>query len=226
MHSNLHTRRHVLAGAATLSALALAGCVTPQGPAPTVPAPASKPEIDPDLVSYYGPRPDEAFPIPAIDLSRVDRRFYRTLVDDPTGERPGTVVVDTPSRYLYWVMPRGKAIRYGVGIGRDGFSWGGRAVIAYKRKWPKWTPPEDMIGRQPELAKYRDGMAPGLTNPLGARALYIHQGGRDTLYRLHGTLEARTIGKAVSSGCVRLLFQDVTDLYDRVPDGSPILVRQ
>lgn len=135
-------------------------------------------------------------------------------------------MVDTPNRFLYWTMPNGRAMRYGVGIGRDGFSWGGRARIAYKREWPRWTPPADMIVRQPELEPYRNGMEPSLDNPLGARALYIHNESGDTLYRVHGNMDANSIGKAVSSGCVRLLFQDVIDLYERVPDGSPIVVIQ
>lgn len=117
-------------------------------------------------------------------------------------------------------------MRYGVGIGRAGFDWGGRARIATKKAWPTWTPPAEMIARQPDLEKYRDGMSPGLDNPLGARALYIFEGNRDTLYRLHGTAETWSIGKAVSSGCVRLLQQDVIDLYNRVPDGTPIIVYQ
>jgi lipoprotein-anchoring transpeptidase ErfK/SrfK len=226
MHSNMISRRQVLAGAAALSGLTLAGCVS--APAPKVrsaPKPA-QPFIAPDLLAHYGPRPDELFPVPAAHIADIEPRYYRQMVDDPTGERPGTVVVDTPSRFLYWVMQGGKAMRYGAGIGREGFAWGGRARIAYKRKWPTWTPPAAMIERQPELEKYRNGMDPGLTNPLGARALYIHEGGRDTLYRVHGTMEEWSIGKAVSSGCVRLLFQDVIDLCERVPDGSPILVRQ
>src|SRR5690606_32996575 len=113
---------------------------------------------------------------------------------------------------------------YGVGIGREGFAWSGRALIAYKREWPTWTPPAEMIERQPELEPYRYGMAPGPDNPLGARALYIFLDGRDTLYRLHGNQDERAIGRAVSSGCVRLLQQDVIDLYERVPPGTPILV--
>jgi len=164
--------------------------------------------------------------VPAVRLSELKPEFWRQVVDNPTGERPGTVVVDTPSRYLYWTMEGGKAMRYGVGIGRDGFAWGGRATIAYKREWPTWTPPSELIGRQPELEIYRNGMEPGLENPLGARALYIFQNGRDTLYRLHATLDARSIGLAVSSGCVRLLAQDIIDLYNRVPSGSPIIVLQ
>ena len=115
-------------------------------------------------------------------------------------------------------------MRYGVGLGRQGFEWSGRARIAWKRPWPTWTPPAEMIERQPELEEYRHGMEPGLDNPLGARALYIFEGNVDTLYRLHGTNEVWSIGKAVSSGCVRLLNQDAIDLYDRVASGSPILV--
>lgn len=176
----------------------------------------------------YQAMPEEDFPIPAVDLTKVDKRFYRQLVDDPTGERPGTVVVDTRSYFLYLVRPNGKAMRYGVGLGRQGFTWTGEGVIQWKQRWPKWTPPAEMIERQPELARYsaeNGGQPPGLDNPLGARALYIFQNGEDTLYRLHGTPEFRTIGKAVSSGCVRLMNQDIIDLYDRVATPTPIVVR-
>ncbi len=172
--------------------------------------------------------PEEDFPVPAVDLTKVDQRFYRQLVDDPTGERPGTVVVDTRSYFLYLVRPDGKAMRYGVGLGRQGFTWSGEGVIQWKRRWPTWTPPAEMIARQPELERYsaeNGGQPPGLDNPLGARALYIFQNGEDTLYRLHGTPEYWTIGKAVSSGCVRLMNQDVIDLYDRVATPTPIIVR-
>ncbi len=118
-------------------------------------------------------------------------------------------------------------MRYGVGLGRAGFEWSGRGKIQWKQRWPKWTPPSEMIARQPELEKYsaeNGGMPPGLANPLGARALYIFEDGQDTLYRVHGSPEASSIGRAVSSGCVRLLNQDIIDLYDRVPSGSPIVV--
>lgn len=147
-------------------------------------------------------------------------------MDNPTGQPAGTVVVDTPNRFLYWCMPEGKAMRYGVGIGRDGFSWGGDGTIPFKREWPTWTPPLEMQQRQPETRQYAGGMPPGLDNPLGPRALYIFQGGRDTLYRLHGNMDARSIGQAVSSGCVRLLYQDIIDLYERVPAGTRIRVIQ
>jgi lipoprotein-anchoring transpeptidase ErfK/SrfK len=179
-----------------------------------------------DVLAMYGPRLDEEFPVPAAPIAQLDPMFWRQEVANVTGEAAGTVVVDTPNRFLYWTMPDARAMRYGVGIGRDGFAWGGRAHIAYGRKWPVWTPPSEMVDRQPELEIYRHGQPPGLDNALGARALYIHQGNTDTLYRIHGNMDVNSIGKAVSSGCVRLLYQDVIDLYDRVPFGSPIVVLQ
>jgi lipoprotein-anchoring transpeptidase ErfK/SrfK len=172
----------------------------------------------------YAALPFEKFPVPAVDLRLLKPTHFRTEVADPTGERPGTIVVSTAERYLYLVQENGRAIRYGVGIGRDGFTWSGRGDIARKAEWPTWTPPAEMIKRQPEIEPYRNGMPGGLGNPLGARALYIYKNGRDTIYRLHGTSDAQTIGEAVSSGCVRLLNQDVIDLYARVPRGAPILV--
>jgi lipoprotein-anchoring transpeptidase ErfK/SrfK len=133
-------------------------------------------------------------------------------------------VVNTGERHLYLVLEGGQAIRYGVGIGRDGFTWQGRAKVGRKAEWPRWTPTKEMMERQPETREWANGMPPGLTNPLGARALYIYQDGRDTLYRLHGTMEVWSIGGAVSSGCVRLLFHDIIDLYNRAPVGTPIVV--
>jgi lipoprotein-anchoring transpeptidase ErfK/SrfK len=179
------------------------------------------------LTNYsYGARPDESYPIPAVDLKKLKPKYRRRIVDFPTAEIPGTIIVDTPNRFLYLVLGDGKAMRYGVGIGRDGFTWGGRGRIQYKRAWPRWTPPGEMIARQPELEKYRNGMDAALDNPLGARALYIFQNGQDTLYRLHGTQDAASIGRAVSSGCVRLINQDIIDLYNRARPGATIIVRQ
>jgi lipoprotein-anchoring transpeptidase ErfK/SrfK len=212
------SRRTFLAGAASTAALALAGCSTSR----TVPL--SEPTFDPYYVRMYGPVTNEPFPIPAVDLRQLKPTHFRTEVADPTGERPGTIVVVTADRYLYLVQENGRAMRYGVGIGRDGFTWDGRGEIGRKAAWPVWTPPAEMIQRQPELEEFRNGQPPGLTNPLGARAMYIYSGGRDTIYRLHGTGEVWSIGGAVSSGCVRLLHQDVIDLYGRVPVGAKILV--
>ena len=224
------TRRSLLSGAAAGAAsLALASCTTTSG----IP-PADEPKDDAGLGSAFGnyatmyaPVTDGGFDVPAVPIDKMDRRYLRRLVPDPTGERPGTVVVDTSAHFLYLVRENGQALRYGVGLGRAGFEWSGRAVIQWKRKWPKWTPPDEMIARKPELEKYsarNGGMEPGLMNPLGARALYIFQDGVDTLYRVHGSPEWWTIGKSVSSGCVRMLNQDVMDLYDRVPNRTPILV--
>lgn len=216
------SRRGFLAGASSLLALAAAGCTTT---APRTAAPANlPPPIPDDVVMMYRAMPEEQFPIPAVDLRYLKPEYYRRRVDYPTLEKPGTVIVDTASRYLYHVEEGGTAMRYGVGIGRAGFEWSGRGHIAYKRAWPTWTPPSEMIDRQPELEQWRRGQPPGLDNPLGARALYIHEGNRDTIYRIHGTEEVWTIGDAVSSGCVRLLNQDVIDLAERVRPGSAIIV--
>jgi len=222
-HSQLVARRTFLIGA---SAIALAGCVSTQPPVPAV-APVAEPKRQSTVPLMYAALADEQFPIPAVKIAQLDERFWRAEIDYPTNEKPGTLIVDTPAKYLYHVKPGGRATRYGIGVGREGFAWSGRAFVAYKRKWPRWTPPDSMVARQPNLKPYsiaNGGMDPGLKNPLGARALYIHEGGRDTLYRLHGTPEAFSIGKAVSSGCIRLLNQDVIHLYNEVRDGSPIVV--
>ncbi|ODT76853.1 MAG: hypothetical protein ABS76_29935 [Pelagibacterium sp. SCN 64-44] len=218
------SRRAVLAGLASLGALSLAGCSTTGTPRVSAAAEPVRPAIPAETLALYGARPEEDYPVPAADISQIHPAYWRQEVDNVTGEKPGTVVVDTANYVLYWTLPEGRAMRYGVGLGRAGFEWSGKGHIAYKRKWPVWTPPAEMIARQPELEIYRHGQPPGLLNALGARALYIHQGNRDTLYRIHGTMDVATIGKAVSSGCVRLLFQDVIDLHDRVPNGSPIVV--
>lgn len=219
------SRRALLAGFASLGALTLAGCSTTGGArsaiAPTEPVRSAVP---PDVLAMYAARPEEEYPVPAADVTHLDPRFWRQEVDNITGEKEGTVVVDTANYFLYFTLPNGRAMRYGVGLGRAGFEWSGKGHIAYKRKWPVWTPPAEMIQRQPELEMYRHGQPPGLLNALGARALYIHQGNRDTLYRIHGTMDVVTIGKAVSSGCVRLLFHDIIDLHDRVPNGAPLVV--
>jgi lipoprotein-anchoring transpeptidase ErfK/SrfK len=134
------------------------------------------------------------------------------------------VIVDPNSRHLFFVRGGGRAIRYGVGVGREGFGWSGVATIRRKSEWPNWTPPSQMIRRQPELEEFAEGMPGGLDNPLGARAMYLYQGSRDTLYRIHGTNEPESIGTRVSSGCIRLINQDVIDLYNRAHIGSKVVV--
>jgi lipoprotein-anchoring transpeptidase ErfK/SrfK len=224
------TRRSFLGlAAAGAAAFGLSACATVDtGPAYVEPLPDEGPGASyGSYVTMYGPVYDEGFEVPAVPIERMDPQFLRQVVADPTGEPAGTIVVDTSQHFLYLVLGNGQAMRYGVGLGRQGFEWAGRANVQWKRKWPKWTPPADMIARQPELAKYSEengGMPPGLDNPLGARALYIFQNGEDTLYRVHGSPEWNSIGKSVSSGCVRLMNQDIIDLYDRVPGQAPILV--
>jgi len=187
---------------------------------------ADVPDVPDDLAQMYAAIPEERFPVPAIDVSRLDPAFARQLVDDPTGERPGTLVVDPARRFLYLVFEGRRALRYGVGVGRQGLEWSGRATIERKAEWPRWTPTADMIAREPERnAQWAGGMEGGLQNPLGARALYLYEGNRDTLYRIHGTNEPWSIGRAVSSGCIRMFNQDVIDLHRRVPLGTPVLVR-
>ncbi|WP_117190624.1 L,D-transpeptidase [Rhizobium terrae] len=177
--------------------------------------------------TMYGVIRDDDHTLPAIPYSRIDARFLRQEVDYRTNEPVGTIVVDTRAHYLYFVQPGGKAIRYGVGLGKAGFAWHGRGVIQRKAKWPRWTPSDEMVARQPNLRQFaasEGGAEPGLNNPLGARALYIFQDGKDTLYRVHGTPDWQSVGKATSSGCVRMLNQDVIDLFDRVPSGTAIVV--
>ncbi|MGV8936141.1 MAG: L,D-transpeptidase [Allorhizobium sp.] len=170
---------------------------------------------------------DEGHTLPAIPYRRIDGRYLRQQVSYQTVEPPGTIVVDTKARYLYLVEGEGKAVRYGVGIGREGLAWSGRGVIAWKKKWPHWTPSDEMVARQPNIKSFsiaNGGLEAGLNNPLGARALYIFADGKDTLYRVHGTPDWQSVGKATSSGCVRMFNQDVIDLFDRVGDKAPIVV--
>ncbi len=166
----------------------------------------------------------ERFPLPAVELERLDPRFRRQEVSYQTTEPPGTVVVDTPNRYLYLVSGGGRALRYGIEVGREGFGWSGVANVARKAEWPVWTPPREMVARDARTAPYAQGMPGGPENPLGARALYLYQGGRDTLYRIHGGGSPGRLGKATSSGCIRLLDHDVIDLFQRVPIGARTVV--
>jgi lipoprotein-anchoring transpeptidase ErfK/SrfK len=156
-------------------------------------------------------------PNPAVEQLAAD--LQRQLVFFRSNEPPGTIVVHTSERFLYVVQGNGRALRYGIGVGRDGFQWQGLLKITRKVEWPDWTPPEEMIERQPYLPRW---MAGGPSNPLGARALYLG----NTVYRIHGTNQPKTIGTAVSSGCFRLVNPDVTDLYERIPVGTKVVVRQ
>ena len=162
-----------------------------------------------------------AGPASDADLGETIRRRTMVEVDNPTHEGPGTIVIDTASRHLYLVEQNGKALQYGIGVGREGFAWHGTAKVERKAEWPDWIPPGDMRKRRPDLPLRMSG---GIENPLGARALYLFQGNKDTMFRIHGTNEPDTIGKAVSSGCIRMMNGDVVDLYQRVPVGTKVKV--
>ena len=148
----------------------------------------------------------------------------RTVVPYDTKFKPGTIVIETSERFLYFVLPGGQAMRYGIGVGKEGFAWSGEAQVGDKQHWPKWFPPSDMVDRDPKLKQFAKGEDGGPRNPLGARAMYLWSGNVDTLYRIHGTNDPLSIGKAASSGCVRMLDQDVIDLYDRVPLRTKVIV--
>jgi lipoprotein-anchoring transpeptidase ErfK/SrfK len=149
--------------------------------------------------------------------TELPSKFKRQVVSYPTAEAPGTVIIDTPNTFLYLVLGNGKALRYGIGVGREGFTWTGVKHVEKKAEWPDWHPPQEMLERQPYLPRM---MAGGPGNPLGARAMYLS----GTVYRIHGTNAPDTIGQRVSSGCIRLTNEDVSDLYDRVPVGTKVIV--
>jgi len=166
-----------------------------------------------------GQQPSQAtaYANPNDDQSEVRADLRRQIVNYPTNEAPGTIVVDTPHTYLYLVMGGGKALRYGIGVGREGFTWSGVKTVERKSEWPDWTPPPEMIQRQPYLPRF---VAGGPTNPMGARAMYLS----GSVYRIHGTNAPSTIGGQVSSGCIRMVNDDVIDLYNRVKVGAKVIV--
>ena len=159
-----------------------------------------------------------AYANPQDDAADPRSELQRQIVNYRTSEAPGTIIIDTPNTYLYLVMGGGKAMRYGIGVGREGFTWSGVKTIERKAEWPDWTPPPEMIQRQPYLPRF---VAGGLSNPLGARAMYLS----GSVYRIHGTNDPSTIGGHVSSGCIRLVNEDVIDLYNRVHVGAKVVVR-
>ena len=163
--------------------------------------------------------PDQPGYVPSPADEKLAAQFQRQVVFYRSSEAPGTIIIHTSERFLYVVQPNGRALRYGIGVGRDGFQWQGLLRITRKQEWPDWTPPPEIIQRQPYLPRF---MAGGPGNPMGARALYLGT----TVYRIHGTNQPQTIGSAVSSGCFRLVNSDVTDLYDRISVGTKVIVRQ
>lgn len=224
------TRTRVAARLAALVALvAMAGCTTA--------ASVGGPQVDPVFVAMYAPVQGEPYPVPAVPVNRIDPKLFRQIVATPphVPNEPGTLVIDTGAKFLYLVQENGQSLRYAIGVGKQGFSWAGEAEIWEKQHWPKWFPPAEMMERDPYAAQYPAGMEGGPANPLGSRAMYLFEGKcnagnvrtaacRDTLYRLHATNEPMSIGKEVSSGCIRMWNQDIIDLYDRLPIGTKVVV--
>ncbi len=228
-------RRAFLKDAAAFGAFVLVGgcsgtAMEENDLASGIAAPPVPDGVEPRYALMYAAVETEPFPVPAVDLTKIDPAFLRREVAYPTPEPPGTIVVDPAAHYLYHVGPDGMATRYGVGVGREGFGWSGDAYIKFKREWPDWYPVQEMLERQPEikdmLVPLQSGMGipGGPRNPIGARGLYLWQGNVDTLYRIHGTTEPHTIGRSVSSGCIRMINQDVMHLYERVEVDSPVKV--
>jgi len=205
-------RRSFLFGAAGLAAVGLSGCAVTDG--------MSIAEAE----KLYGPVPKEKFPIPPVDVSKLDPKYFRRVVDYPSDEAPGTIVVDPSNHYVYRIEGEGKATRYGANVGRAGFLWSGEAYVGRKAEWPIWTPPKEMIARQPEAKQYAGGMKPGLDNPLGARTLYLYKNNVYTLYTIYSTSDPETIGTNITSGCTGLLSQDMIDLYERTPVKTKVIV--
>ncbi|MDN5788825.1 L,D-transpeptidase [Pseudorhodobacter sp.] len=217
----LTKRRFIALGAVA----GLSACIrAPQPPEQPVPAPP----IYPPLPEFYSAIHDEPFPIAAIEEGSLAPELWRQEVQNPWPDRPrGSIVIDPDARLLHFVESPERAMRYGVSVGAQGFSWDGTARLQFTREWPRWKVPDDMIKRRPELAPYsvaNGGMDPGPGNPLGARALYLFQNGQDTLYRIHGDASAKELGHAVSSGCIRMLNQDAIDLYERSIHGAAVTV--
>lgn len=172
----------------------------------------------------YGPAPDKKHPIAGVDVRKIDPKYFRKLVNYDSKEAPGTIIVDPGNYYVYRIEGDGKATRYGANVGRDGFRWSGEAYVGRKAEWPVWTPPKEMIQRQPEARKYAGGMPGGPENPLGARTLYLYQKGVYTLYTIYSTSDPETIGTGITSGCTGLLTQDMLDLYERTPVNTKVIV--
>ena len=230
-----------------IAALGLAGCGGVDAPTLAVAAPQpqamvpvadgmgvpTKPvavaALDSRYSALYQPIKDK-FDVPGVSPALVRKGFERKEVAYATKEPAGTIVIDPKAHYLYLVEGDGKAMRYGVAVGKAGFAWTGEAVIKTKQEWPDWYPPKEMIERHPELKPQLDklqsgeGVAGGYRNPLGARAMYLWQGNKDTYFRIHGTLEPHSIGTNASSGCIRLINQDAIDLYGRVKEGTRVVV--
>lgn len=214
--------------AVTTLSLALSACVV--DPALTGASTAAAPAVS-DLPSeakliegVYSAKADPQFNVPAVPVEKVPQEFQRQTVDYATDQPVGTIIISPGSKHLYLVTGKNRAVRYGIAVGKAGFQWSGEALITERKTWPTWTPPKEMIARKPELAQWENGQPGGPTNPLGARALYLTTNGVDYGYRIHGTPEWNSIGRSASSGCIRMINQDVMDLYERVPNNTKVIV--
>jgi lipoprotein-anchoring transpeptidase ErfK/SrfK len=210
---HLNRRSFLLGSAASLGALGLAGCAT-----------TDDSMIRAEAAKLYGPAPNEKFPIPAVDVSKIDPKYFRQTVRYDTREAPGTIIIDPANYYVYRVEGDRNATRYGANVPRKGFLWNGDAYVGRKAEWATWTPPKEMIQRQPEARKYASGMPGGLDNPLGARTLYLYQKGVYTLCTIYSTSDPESIGAGVTSGCTGLLTQDMIDLYSRTPVNTKVII--
>ncbi|MBW8320748.1 MAG: L,D-transpeptidase [Rhizobium sp.] len=184
-------------------------------------------QTGPSQQSMYDARPGEPYPLKKVPIDKIKPELRRQEVAYETSQPAGTIVVDTPARRLYYVLGGGRAMRYGVGVGRNGYALAGVAYIGRKAEWPSWTPSPNMLRTNPERnMKYAGGVPGGINNPLGARALYLYRGGNDTMFRIHGTNQPQSIGQAMSSGCIRMMNHDVIDLYERAKVGGRVVVMQ
>ncbi|MBX4959676.1 L,D-transpeptidase [Rhizobium lentis] len=174
----------------------------------------------------YAALPDEKFPLRQVPIDKIKPELRRREVAYESNHAPGTIVIDTPARRAYYVLGDNRAMRYGVGVGREGLAFAGNAYIGRKGEWPSWTPTENMQRREERYRKLAGGMPGGPNNPLGARAMYLYRGGNDTHFRIHGTNQPESIGLAMSSGCIRMMNHDVIDLYSRVDVGARVVVIQ
>jgi lipoprotein-anchoring transpeptidase ErfK/SrfK len=231
-------RRAFCSGGFVAIAAALGGCseIMP-GPRLASNAPSYPPQRpvihaarSPHYDQVYAGFSDERFPVTPFDYTQIDPQFLRRSVAFAGPQSPGSIVIDTTQKHLFFVEAPGRATRYGVGVGREGFAWSGDANVNMKRDWPDWVPPAEMIKRSPEIMAELQhtprglGVLGGPKNPLGARAMYLFADSRDLGYRIHGTLEPETIGTNVSSGCIRLINQDIVHLYTRAAIGTPATV--
>lgn len=204
---------------ALLALMGLAACAD-------VPNSAANPPPAAEVPPHYQAVQDGEYLIPAVEPLHLFGTNTRAEVDYAGTEEPGTIVVDTYARVLYYVMEGNQALRYGIAVGREGISFRGTGYVGRKAEWPSWTPTANMVRTRPDLyAQFAGGLPGGLDNPLGARALYLYRGGRDTMFRIHGTIDNASIGRATSAGCIRLFNQDAIDLFNRAEPGDRIVVR-